>query len=119
MFWEYIFSSGLRREFKKWSRNSGQVNPDYKKDFVGTETYKDKVKTVTAQIIKILSLPNIVKQPDSFNSISLESVFSDFGVADFNDAYINEIVSSRNLILVTDDGDFEDIFTGNTLVSLS
>ncbi len=109
----------LRDEFRKWSRNNKQVNPKYKDDFVGTETYKEKVKTVTAQLNKILSLPNIIKQPDSFNSISLDKIFTNFGLADFNDAYINEVVNSKSLILVTDDGDFEDIFTGKTLVSMS
>ncbi len=104
-----------------WSRRWNQftVNPKYKDDLVGTETYKEKVKTVTAQLNKILSLPNIIKQPDSFNSISLDKIFTNFGLVDFNDAYINEVVNSKNLILVTDDGDFEDIFTGKTLVSMS
>ena len=109
----------LRDEFKKWSRDSNKINLKYKDDFVGTEAYKEKVKAVKIQLNKILSLPNIVKQPDSFNSLSLENVLSDFGTADFNDAYINEIVNNRNLILVTDDGDFEKIFTGKKLVTMS
>lgn len=109
----------LRREFNKWKKLSDNFDKEYKKDFVGTDFYKEKTENVKSQLNKILLLPNIVKLPDSFNSISLENIFSDFGTADFNDAYINEIVSSRNFVLVTDDGDFQNIFTGKTLVSLS
>jgi predicted nucleic acid-binding protein len=109
----------LRYEFKNWQKREKNFNAIYKKDFVGTQIYKEKVEQVKQQLNSILKLPNIVKLPDSFNSISLENIFSDFGAADFNDSYINEIVSSRNLVIVTDDGDFKDIFNGKTLVSMS
>lgn len=108
----------LRREFNKWKKNN-KTDSTYKKSFVGTEIYKEKTEQVKSQLNKILALPNIVQLPDSFNSISLENVFSDFGKSDFNDAYINEIVRTNNLILVTDDSDFESIYSGNTLVTLS
>ncbi|MEX1191907.1 MAG: PIN domain-containing protein [Brumimicrobium sp.] len=109
----------LRREFNKWKKDNGNHAAQYKNDFVGTETYEEKTEQVKNQLNKILKLPNILKAPDSFNHINLDNIFSNFGLADFNDAYINEIVSSNNLILVTDDGDFEKIYSGKKLVTLS
>jgi len=109
----------MRREFNKWKKEAENFDADYKKDFVGTETYKEKTELVKDQLNKILKLPNIIKAPDSFNNINVKNIFDNFGLADFNDAYINELVSLNNLILVTDDGDFEKIYGGKKLVSLS
>jgi len=109
----------LRREFNKWKKDTGNHAAQYKKDFVGTEAYEEKTELVKNQLNKILNLPNILRAPDSFNNINISSIFSNFGLADFNDAYINELVSSNDLILVTDDGDFEKIYRGKKLVSLS
>lgn len=109
----------LRYEFKNWQKREIKFDSIYKRDFVGTQVYKEKVEQVKQQMSDILKLPNIVALSDNFSSIDKEIVFSNFGVADFNDAYINEIVSSRSFVLVTDDSDFEDIFTGKTLVSMS
>lgn len=109
----------LRREFNTWKRENGKHTADYKKDFVGTAVYKEKTELVKNKLNKILSLPNIIKSPDAFNNLNQASIFTNFGLADFNDAYINELVSTNNWILVTDDGDFEEIFSGNKLVTLS
>jgi predicted nucleic acid-binding protein len=109
----------LKREFEKWKKETKKHDAKYKKDFVGTETYQEKTELVKDQLNKILKLPNIVKAPDSFNSINVKNIFNKFGLADFNDAYINELVSTNDLILVTDDGDFERIYGGKKLVTLS
>ena len=109
----------LRREFNTWKRENGKHAAGYKKDFVGTPVYKEKTEMVKSKLNKILSLPNIIKAPDSFNNLNQESILSNFGLADFNDAYINELVSTNNWILVTDDGDFQQIFQGKQLVSMS
>ena len=109
----------LRYEFSIWKEKKTKMGADYKRDFVGTETYQEKVRSVKEQLNAILNLPNIIKLPDNFNAISLDNVFSDFGASDFNDAYINETVNSKNLILVTDDGDFEAIYKGKKLVTMS
>ncbi len=109
----------LRYEFSIWKEKKTKMGADYKRDFVGTEIYQEKVRSVKEQLNAILNLPNIIRLPDNFNAISLDNVFSDFGASDFNDAYINETVNSKNLILVTDDGDFEAIYKGKKLVTMS
>lgn len=109
----------LRIEFANWQKQQGKLNLKYKQDFVGTDVYKEKVQLVKNQIAKILNLKNIIKLPDDFNALNLDSIFVNFGPADFNDAYINEIVKLKKCILVTDDKDFKEIYSGKTLVSLS
>jgi predicted nucleic acid-binding protein len=108
----------LRIEFKNWQKQQGRNDLKYKQDFVGTTIYQEKVELVKKQIEKILKLRNIIKLPDDFNAIRIDKVFEKFGPADFNDAYINEIVRVKGCVLVTDDGDFEAIFSGKTLVTL-
>src|SRR5690554_146327 len=109
----------LRYEFNNWKDKNKNFGADYKRDFVGTEVCQDKVRSVKEQLKAMLKLPNIITVPDNFNAISLDNIFADFGASDFNDAYINETVNSKNLILVTDDGDFEAIYKGKKLVTMS
>lgn len=109
----------LRIEFANWQKQQGKLNLKYKQDFVGTDVYKEKVQLVKNQIAKILNLKNIIKLPDDFNALNLDSIFVNFGPVDFNDAYINEIVKLKKCILVTEDEDFKEIYSEKTLVTLS
>lgn len=107
----------LRLEFSVWKTRNKLIDPDYKKDFVGTDEYKNTVAHITAIINKILQLPNIIRIPDDFNSLNMGEILENFKQVDFNDAYIYSITKSKNLILVTNDGDFKKINTKIKIIS--
>lgn len=99
----------LRLEFSIWKGKNRLIDPDYKKNFVGTDEYKKAVIQISSSINRIISLPNIVRIPDNFNSANLNEILLNFKIVDFNDAYIAYLVNSKNLILVTNDADFKKI----------
>jgi len=96
----------LRRDFNQWKPKSGFVDPQFKKDFVGTQIYKDSVVVITQELNNIIKLPIVVRTPDSFNALSLDHILADFEVLDFNDSYIAELSSFNNCKVVTNDRDF-------------
>lgn len=105
----------LRLQFKIWKGKCGIINPDYKKNFVGTEEYQKTVLQISSTINKIIKLPNVVRIPDDFNSSNLDEILTNFINVDFNDSFISFLVKSKNLILVTNDRDFKNI-TQKTIV---
>ena len=99
----------LRRDFNQWVSTNKLVNQDFKKHFVGTNTYKDSVVSITSSINKILKLPNIIKVSDSFHSLKTENILESFKVVDFNDSYINELAIENKYKVVTNDKDFQKL----------
>jgi hypothetical protein len=76
----------------------------YKEDYLPSEYYRETADAILAALKSILA--KSIRSNDDFNAINLETIFSEFKNIDFNDSYYSELVNRKNLILVTDDGDF-------------
>lgn len=109
----------LRRDFKQWVSINKLTNQDFKKNFVGTTTYRESVETITFALNKILKLPNIVLVGDNFNAINKVEILNNFKFIDFNDSYFAQLAFMNNYKIVTHDKDFQmldkhiDIITAN------
>ncbi len=107
----------LRRDFNLWAPKSGLASPKFKSDYVGSNEYKSSVKSINLLIKNILSLPNIVKLPDDFNSIEIDSVLSSFLIIDYNDSYINQLSLIKGFKIVTNDKDFQKLNSNITIIT--
>lgn len=96
----------LRLSFKQWQSSNQFINKDFKKDFIGTKEYNDTTIFVKHNLIKILSLPNIMKISDDFHILDIDDVFKNFGNIDYNDSYIYHLASTKGYKIVTNDKDF-------------
>ncbi|GAB4233140.1 MAG: hypothetical protein Tsb0034_06220 [Ekhidna sp.] len=94
----------LRIDFNLWKKETSNFGADYKKDFVGTTRFKDTVSDIKGAIGQILKKSE--RMTDDFNAIDLDHVFTEFGRADFNDAYYLELASKNGWKIVTNDRDF-------------
>lgn len=94
----------LRMDFDLWKEDTGKINVDFKKDYVGTKRYKDTVEGIKTSINNIMTLCE--KTPDNFNVIDLKQVFTHFLCIDFNDSYYLELAKLGKYKFVTDDSDF-------------
>ena len=83
------------------------VKTNFKKDFVGTPTYNETVEDIKYAMKQILAIT--LKCSDEFNSINFDSVVTQFGKADFNDAYYSILAEKKSWKIVTDDGDFDKL----------
>ncbi|NIW80625.1 MAG: hypothetical protein GWN16_14715, partial [Calditrichae bacterium] len=94
-----------RLEFNLKKRLDSSTYQDYKKDFKGTQEYKDLiddiVNNIKGHILKVSS-----RISDSFETIDSEVLLNDLNESDFNDKYYAVLSYLRNMILVTDDADF-------------
>ena len=107
----------LRLEFNIWKKTAQIIEPDYKRDFVGTAEYQKAVLQISKSIKSILALPNIIRLPDQFNTVDINSILSSFKVVDFNDSFICELSKIKNLAIVSNDTDFKQIIGSQTLIS--
>jgi predicted nucleic acid-binding protein len=99
----------LRRDFNQWVSTNKLVNQDFKKNFVGTTSYKESVSTITVTLNKILNLPNVVLVGDNFNAIDKNSILNNFKHIDFNDSYYIELAILNKYKIVTHDKDFQSV----------
>ncbi|MEZ0128327.1 type II toxin-antitoxin system VapC family toxin [Flavobacterium sp. LBUM151] len=101
----------LRRDYEQWISIEKKVNAKFKIDFVGTKRYEDSVNIISKSISKILKLPNIQPISDSFHCINIENILTSFKVVDFNDAYIFELAKLNSYKIVTNDKDFQKLYS--------
>lgn len=94
----------LRLNFDQWKRKCGIINPDYKRDFIGTNDYKDTVSELKLNIGKIIKITE--RGSDNFNAVNINRVLSHLEFIDFNDSYMIEMAATSGWKIVTDDGDF-------------
>lgn len=94
----------LRFNFEDWKKKSGSASSDYKRDFIGTQVYKDTVDEITININKILKLSE--KASDNFHRIDMNEVLKHLAFIDFNDSYMIEMAALSKWKIVTDDADF-------------
>ena len=83
--------TGTRKEFKEF-RNS--------------EEFKQVAREVADSVGRVVELCSRVES--GFGALDVKGLFDEYaaGQTDFNDQMIRELCRSRNLTLVTDDGDF-------------
>lgn len=101
---EYV-NACLQISFKMWKRLPENVMAlDFKRDYRGTEDYRETLKDLKGQVRDILQLADRIS--DSFNAVDVVRFF-DMQDIDFNDAYYIELcnMQSNKIILVTDDKD--------------
>ena len=87
------------------------MNQDFKKNFVGTNEYKSSVNSISHSINKILKLPNIFRVSDGFHNLRMNNILESFKVVDFNDSYINELCIENKYKVVTNDKDFQKLYS--------
>ena len=76
------------------------------KDFRNSEEFKQVAREVADSVGRVVGLCSRVES--GFGALDVKGLFDEYaaGRADFNDQMIRELCRSRNLTLVTDDGDF-------------
>lgn len=112
---EYI-NFVLRFGFRQWKRLTGNVNAEYKKDYRVTQDYKDRLADAVLQVQDILQV--CTKRPDDFHIVDIDSILASMNQnADYNDAYYLHDCEKMGLILVSDDGDMQNVQSKITLVT--
>lgn len=104
-----FFNAYTRLEFNIL-RNKDCAYKNYKKDFRGTEKYKQTVTEIKTIIeTKILKLSKRIN--DKFDDIDLTKVLANVEESDFNDNYYKVLLSEfgENIKIVTDDYDFSRV----------
>lgn len=99
----------LRIDFNEWKDKNRFFNKEFKKDFVGTEDYRNSVSTISLIINKILSIPNVIRIPDDFHLLDLKSTLEDMKKIDFNDSVYTAICSARGFKIISNDSDFFEV----------
>ena len=94
----------LRIEFEVWKQPQANSKLDFKRDFVGTESYKETVKDIIAAVNTILKSTS--RNTDDFNAVDLNNILTNFSAIDFNDSYLIELSRKKGWKIVTDDKDF-------------
>ncbi|MFH1288039.1 MAG: hypothetical protein ABII25_05010, partial [bacterium] len=110
-----FFNAWIRLEFNILKKNQPSKYVNFKKDFRNKEVYKKSVniaKTVVMeQIMKLAK-----RIDDKFEGISLDNLFEEIEVSDFNDSYYHSMAKLENFKIVTNDYDF--IFLKENSVSI-
>lgn len=73
---------------------------------------------ITSAINSMLSINSITGFSDNFNNTNLSNLLNNYKTIDFKDCFIIENCIKNSFILVTDDGDFEKISAGISIVNL-
>lgn len=94
----------LRIGFKEWKEKNQWTSAEFKKDYVGTNDFKDKVKQVKIQLRQMISRSE--RFSDDFNALNLDNVLTSFDAIDFNDAYFLHYAKHKGYKIVTRDKDF-------------
>lgn len=101
----------LRLDFNLWKDENKYYDKDYKKDYLGSDRYKEASLNVISNIKSILKVSE--RHPDDFHSIDINAVLESFKSIDFNDSYYIQQCSNAKLKIVTDDKDFLKISSCN------
>lgn len=100
-----IFNRWVRLDFEILKKSKPLKNIDFKKHFRNTQNYKNSVSmikiVVRSQIMKIAN-----RIDDKFSNISLDKLFEEIEISDFNDNYFLTMANLEGFKIVTDDSDF-------------
>ena len=94
----------LRMDFEQWKEQSRDNRLEFKRDYIGTNRYKNTVNEIKLHIQSIMRFCE--KSSDNFNAIRLDNVLTHLSEIDFNDSYYIELMPKINAKFVSDDGDF-------------
>lgn len=94
----------LRMDFEQWKDEQKKYNAVFKKDYVGTQRYKDTVIEIKRNINQIMKFCE--KSSDNFNALDLNDILQHLSHIDFNDSYYLELANLSKWKIVTDDIDF-------------
>jgi predicted nucleic acid-binding protein len=97
----------LRIDFGNWKKEEMNDALAFKKDYVGSNRYRETVSLVNKAVKDILKVS--VKNSDSFNSLQISNIQNSFQEIDFNDSYYIELAIVNNWKIVTDDGDYKKV----------
>lgn len=100
-----FFNAWIRLEFNILKNTQSLEYVDFKKDFRRKDVYKksaDIAKTVIIE--KIMKLAKRID--DKFENISLDDLFKEIEISDFNDSYYLSMANLENFKIVTNDSDF-------------
>lgn len=100
-----FFNTILRYEFNILKDKYPSTYKNFKKDFKGTKKYNSIINSLV-NIIKSQILSIAIPISDNFDKINIDDIFKSLVKMDFNDNYIVELCSKKNIVLVTDDSDF-------------
>jgi len=83
-----------------------QEKPANFKSFQRSSRYRPVAKSITAACRKVLEFCTRIES--HFVSLDIDALLSQYesGASDLNDLFLTDLCKSRNLTLVTDDGDF-------------
>lgn len=100
-----FFNTWLRLDFNIKKSEYPSRYSDFKKDFRNTKLYEDQalsIKTVVRkQIMRIAQ-----RIDDKFATISIDDIFKEIEISDFNDNYFLVMANLEKFKIVTDDHDF-------------
>ena len=100
----------LRADYNLIKDLIGDDKYSFKKDYVKSNYYKNKVNEINYLIEEILNIDNVFKLNDNFENINLEKVKNNFNEIDWNDSFLLEIVKKYNYKLVSNDYDFTKVY---------
>lgn len=81
----------------------------FKKHYVGSDLYLNKIKEINDLIDQILEIENVKRINDNFPKTNISNLQQRFEKVDWNDSFIVELAKITNSIIVTHDKDFEKI----------
>ena len=94
----------------------GISRKNYKKTYRLSRPYFKMMEAMRHIVInKILIKSEILN--DNMNKMSFNTVFSDANRTDFNDAYFSNLIKGKDIILVTNDGDFHHLANNHTILT--
>lgn len=94
----------LRMDFDLWKDETSNHSAEFKRDYVGTNRYKNTVEEIKVSINSIMKCCD--KTSDNFNAIEIGSILVHLSHIDFNDSYYIELAKLDKWKIVTDDNDF-------------
>ncbi|HEY9363628.1 MAG TPA: PIN domain-containing protein [Chitinophagaceae bacterium] len=108
----------LRLAFEQWRKLPENVSGKFKINYFDTTDASANREAISSAINNMLNINLIQKFPDNFHNINLSNILTNYKTIDFNDSFIIESCIKNSWILVTDDGDFNKIDFGISIVNL-
>ena len=94
----------------------GISRKNYKKTYRLSRPYFKMMEAMRHIVInKILIKSEFLN--DNMSKMSFNTVFSDANHTDFNDAYFSNLIKDKDIILVTNDGDFHHLANNHTILT--
>lgn len=106
----------IRFQFSLYKNEQDNSDFDFKKDYRGTEDYRDSMNSIL-DIIKNDILPNFTPIDDNFHSMEFDKILKYGFSYDFNDALLVQIANHNHAFIVTHDYDFGNYKTVQPLIT--